>query len=285
MTENLRPHPASKMYPMMRELELEQLAQNIRKIGLIHPIQLYKGEILDGRNRYAACQMADVLPQFKDVTPEVGDPWDYAYALNGPRRHCNAGQLGLAAAQYNEHCDQRDRSTKRAAAQFGISERTVGYAKVVKDKAIPEVFEKVQRGEISLNKGVEVARLPTGQQKAKLKEIESPPVRRKKDKSSLTKTASVDQPQKQMLKIKEPYEEMAQLLNRMKTLINAESAKGKHGLHIQPAKSRLLSSVRELKEAIKFVTPQKFCHRCSGSGCDLCNHSGFLTCGIVGRLQ
>jgi hypothetical protein len=43
-------HPASNLFPMMSEKELKELADDIRKNGLLEPIVRYNRMILDGRN-------------------------------------------------------------------------------------------------------------------------------------------------------------------------------------------------------------------------------------------
>jgi ParB-like chromosome segregation protein Spo0J len=51
-------HPACFAFPLLAEAELKDLAEDIKLRGLLHPIVRYQGQILDGRNRLAACAMA-----------------------------------------------------------------------------------------------------------------------------------------------------------------------------------------------------------------------------------
>jgi ParB-like chromosome segregation protein Spo0J len=47
-------HPVTDLFPTLPDEELKDLAADIAERGLLHPI------VLDGRNRYAACQLAGV---------------------------------------------------------------------------------------------------------------------------------------------------------------------------------------------------------------------------------
>ena len=59
-------HLRAEMFPMMPEEELAELAEDIRENGLIHPIMLdTDGQVIDGRNRLAACKLAKVEPRFE----------------------------------------------------------------------------------------------------------------------------------------------------------------------------------------------------------------------------
>ena len=55
--------------------------------GQREPITLCDGMILDGRNRYRACVELDIDPLTRDY---AGDPWAFAWSLNGARRDLEA---------------------------------------------------------------------------------------------------------------------------------------------------------------------------------------------------
>ena len=55
MTETYEYYPASYLFPMMDEFDLNRLAKSIKALGLQEPIVLYRGQVLDGRNRLMAC--------------------------------------------------------------------------------------------------------------------------------------------------------------------------------------------------------------------------------------
>ena len=44
-------HPACLLFPQLGDVELQELADNIKAKGLLHDIVLYEGQNLDGRNR------------------------------------------------------------------------------------------------------------------------------------------------------------------------------------------------------------------------------------------
>ena len=64
----LEPYPFSGIFPELPAEELSHLAQDIKERGQIEPIILYKGQILDGRNRHKACQMIGVSLALRNLT-------------------------------------------------------------------------------------------------------------------------------------------------------------------------------------------------------------------------
>ena len=105
-------HPVADLFPMLPEEELRDLAEDIKVRGQLQPIVLDKaGEaILDGRNRFAACKLAGVKPEF--VTYDGDDPDGYALAVNIVRRNMTKGQQAIVVAKAARRPDGKKLSTR-----------------------------------------------------------------------------------------------------------------------------------------------------------------------------
>jgi transposase-like protein len=81
-------HPDAKLFPMMSETELDDLASDIAKNGLREAIKLDPtGDfIVDGRNREIACERADIAPHY-ECLPVGTDIFTYVISTNLRRRH------------------------------------------------------------------------------------------------------------------------------------------------------------------------------------------------------
>lgn len=96
MTEVCGVHPHAETFPLFTNDELARLAEDIAANGLRDPITLTPdGLIIDGRNRYAACQQAGVEPRF---VPTDDDPGTVVRSRNATRRHMTTGQLAMSTA-------------------------------------------------------------------------------------------------------------------------------------------------------------------------------------------
>lgn len=85
--ELLKNHPAADAWPMMDEERFGELLRDIKVNGQREPITLCDGMILDGRNRYRACVALGIDPLTREY---AGDPWAFAWSLNGARRDLEA---------------------------------------------------------------------------------------------------------------------------------------------------------------------------------------------------
>jgi len=89
------PHPISELYPLMSGTEFCDLKEDIKARGLKYPVIMYEGRILDGRNRFKACQ--EVGAAIRAVQYDGDDPVSDVISVNGKRRNLNSDQLACIA--------------------------------------------------------------------------------------------------------------------------------------------------------------------------------------------
>ena len=100
------PHPICLLIPSADEDELQDLTNDIRAHGLIAPIVLFEGMILDGRNRAAACGRAGVAPRYVQFEGGREDALILVVSHNLKRRHLTKQAIAdalVAAEDFNLH--------------------------------------------------------------------------------------------------------------------------------------------------------------------------------------
>jgi ParB-like chromosome segregation protein Spo0J len=151
---------------MMSKVEIESLAKDIAVNGVGNCGCLYQGKILDGRNRYAACQIAGVEMQWEDADmmdhPEKFDAMAYVITTNLHRRHLKQGQRAMIAAKMATLKHGGDRKSEEikgsndtlicdAAALLSVSEPTVKRAKHVLANGCKQLIEAVEACDITVS--------------------------------------------------------------------------------------------------------------------------------------
>lgn len=161
-------HPFANIFPMVAEDQLQELAQDIKDRGLLDPIVLHQGKILDGRCRYLACEITEVELKFQDYVGD--DPLSYVVSCNLRRRHLSESQRAMVAAKVadlkrgaNQHSEGLP--IGRAAAMLNVSERSVARAKKVLHQGSPELVSAVEGGELPVSAAAEVSRMPESVQR------------------------------------------------------------------------------------------------------------------------
>lgn len=176
-------HPAADLFPLMGDDELRQLAGDIQEHGQHEAIVMHDGLILDGRNRWLACEGIGIRPLTRQYDPrrDGSSPTAFVLSANLHRRHLTASQRAAIVQkvlpEFEAEAKQRQlaglrrgteppRSSKsggtgdqpssrvgeaatQAAAVAGVSPSTVYAAKRVAQRA-PDLFQQVEAGLISV---------------------------------------------------------------------------------------------------------------------------------------
>lgn len=168
--EGLEFHPLADLFPLIEGTEFVDMVSSIKANGLRHPVVLFEGKILDGRNRYRACLAADVVPQVEQFSGD--DPIAFVVDENLTRRHLNESQRAMVAADMSrltqgartDLSPRGEMSQAERASVVGVGKRTVERADVVTDKGVPELAAAVRKGTISVNVAERVAQLDPDEQ-------------------------------------------------------------------------------------------------------------------------
>src|SRR6516225_7559569 len=83
-------HPASELFPWMGREEFNELKRDIKENGVRFPVIFHKGQLLDGRNRMAACEELKVKCPREEYKGK--DPIGFIISSNINRRHLTDDQ-------------------------------------------------------------------------------------------------------------------------------------------------------------------------------------------------
>ncbi|HEY9129070.1 MAG TPA: ParB/RepB/Spo0J family partition protein [Sulfurovum sp.] len=143
-------HDIANIYPMAQLDEFELLKQSLRDRGQEMPIVLYEGKILDGRNRYKACNELGIEPVYREFEGTYDDALDYSIELNSGRRNLDKSQKAMTAA-YSIEKSRLDGSNKikikDAVRIYSVSDRYIKDALYILDnneKIAQQVFDGLE---------------------------------------------------------------------------------------------------------------------------------------------
>jgi hypothetical protein len=148
-----------------RSPNLDALAADIKANGLVEPITMLDGTILDGRCRWDACARAGVEPHA--VQYRGSDPVGFVVSMNLKRRHLDESQRAMVAARLATLKDGQRQVGKfadvptqaQAAERLKVSERSVRDARTVLDHGSPDLTAKVDKGEVAVSHAAKIIRL------------------------------------------------------------------------------------------------------------------------------
>jgi hypothetical protein len=273
-------HPLAEQYPLMGDAELAELADDIRENGLKVPVVLWRGQIIDGRNRYLACLRAGVECRYDDhAGPEEGLESHIA-SLNENRRH-------LTAEWLQRRRSERIERVARAHVN-GESLRSIAAAQKVSHEQVRQDLKE------ATVKGLTVeppdGRVKGRDGKSRPARQAEPPAKKVKAKPAPAATDALGAPLPDGLK--DIFADPA--LDEAEALLSAW-AEAVHPpavlrpliqrmtvypfLHLDRLSQALRQVEDELASAIKMVRvarPHAVCAGCGGKGCLPCRHAGYV---------
>ena len=122
-------HPVASLFPMIDDDALNALAEDIKKNGQREPIlvafldgrELNEPVVVDGRNRFKACEIAGVEPEFSNdyvMEPHEIGPWVISHNLH--RRHLTTSQKAMVGQGYLTFL--KDEAKKRQGARNDLKD-------------------------------------------------------------------------------------------------------------------------------------------------------------------
>jgi ParB-like chromosome segregation protein Spo0J len=171
MIESYTNHPAADLFPMIEGKAWEEFKEDVQTNGFLESITLYRGQILDGRNRYrAAIELGKLdelgVAEFDD--DHDFDPFQWVLSQNLHRRHLTESQRASVAAKLVNTAIGRPQkesgqicpvvSIEKAAEMLQVSPRSVKSAKSVIEHGSPELIAAVERGEVAVSKAAAIAK-------------------------------------------------------------------------------------------------------------------------------
>ena len=155
----------ARIFPDMPPEDFARLVDSIQEDGLMDPITVWRGQVIDGRHRYAACAEAGVERRFEYLGDDA-DPLRYILARNDLRRHLDESRRAVVAHKLSaSSAPGRPRKENganlhssftqgEAAALLRVSRRTVAHAARVLSEdspAAPAVRLAVEQGRVTVS--------------------------------------------------------------------------------------------------------------------------------------
>lgn len=151
-------HPLADLFPMLEDKSaaFEALVDDIRERRQQEPVWLYEGKILDGRNRYLACQRLGREIQVKDYAGD--DPIGFVLSANLHRRHLDESQRAMVAAKLtslevgaNQHTKGEGVSIDTASKLLNVGRASINRARKVLGAGDAKLVTAVEQGKVSVS--------------------------------------------------------------------------------------------------------------------------------------
>lgn len=279
-------HALADLFPVLSPAEMTEFVKDIKAAGLLSPIVIFEGQILDGRHRYEACQIVGIEPRFEQW--DGADPLEYVLSANLARRHLTVGQRAILADKVanlkpgdNQHSVSKPSekpantqnevggipptSRKSAAERVGASKDSVKVAhKIV--AASPELAKQVEAGTMSLNKAEKM--VDAAKQAAPVEAVQTDKMGFNIPHKLLPAWNLGEAPKVAMKKVIE-----------LRDLIKEAEAK-QNKLYVEINRPTIMAALETAHNQLSLAVPYAVCPVCNGQkrdGCSQCKGRGFIS--------
>lgn len=284
-------HPYAELFPMLTPEEITELAQDILQNGQRAAIVLHEGKILDGRNRYAACLEAKILPVFKDLPPGK-DALAWVMSANLHRRHITQSQRAMIAAKLETMLPGRPIVNKEATGPIYAANEQVTQAiprKVASRMASASVRSTTRAAKVlaespALTAQVEAGAITVTDAVKELTALhaELAPKLGPEKLAPILDANGREVPEKLRALWVRAGTESKELIRRLRALKSVfEDAEQAEDLaFVEMSCQTATGSLESVITGVKRVTPYALCPTCSGvfvSTCDACKGKGYVS--------
>lgn len=179
---NYQRHPISSAFPDLRTDELRELRESVRTLGVLEPIMIFEGMILDGWQRYTVARELNVQCPVRRFSGNPQEAVEYAVAKQARRNMTKLERAAVLIELHSRHLAGRGNRSKSAsmadfitlaalAARTGIGERTLRRARRLEQQAIRSVRIVLGRGLITADEAEKIASQPRDFQSRCLRQL------------------------------------------------------------------------------------------------------------------
>ena len=160
-------HEVATLFPPMTDEEYADLVADIKSNGLLVPIDVCDGKVVDGRHRQLACFDAGVEPIYADcvVDGPLISEFEFVVAKNLKRRHLSASQKSMVSARISILSSvgkppkanrnsvilpNKQPTIAESSKMLGVSEKSTRLARKVIEANKPVLIEAVDSGVVAV---------------------------------------------------------------------------------------------------------------------------------------
>ena len=153
----------AEAFPSMQVDEFEALKASIARNGVLEPILVWQGRVMDGRHRLNACKALGIAPMVQVLDGTYEKAKSEAFSTNINRRHLGIGQRAILAAQLATRKPGQTKATKAiepvlsqedAARLFAVGRDSVQKACRLIAHGDTALLDQVHAGTMSLNEAI-----------------------------------------------------------------------------------------------------------------------------------